>query len=243
MKKLLTLAILVIGIFLFYQVWASPKPKANLGGEFVTETFIDYGTPTHAGQGPHPTTESTDFQLVQGGIRWFSGSEVKYQITGNEPLSGANLALENAVQTWDDFIIPRSFTRDDNNPTPNPCGGNNKIQWAMIDGPNNVLAMTNVCRNVATKEIVGFVVTMDSSESWATDGSSTSFDVENIASHEFGHVAGLGHDNPPRSGCLTMYKFAGLGETQKRTLGWGDKLGMNILYYTNDITPGPGCGN
>ena len=126
----------------------------------------------------------------------------------------------------------------------NPCTGSpNTVHWATtIDGPGGALATASVCRNVATKQIVGFVVTVDSTESWATDGSSGNFDVENVASHELGHVAGLGHDNPPRSGCLTMYKFAGLGEIQKRTLGLGDKLGMAALYGSTDIVPGI-CGS
>jgi len=38
-----------------------------------------------------------------------------------------------------------------------------------------------------------------------------------------------------------MYKFAGLGEIQKRTLGLGDKLGMDALYGTGNISAGPGC--
>jgi len=209
--------------------------------EFVSETFVDYAFPSHAGPGPHPTTESSDFQLTQGGIRWFAGSEVKYQIVGAAP-TGGNTAVEEAVAHWDSFVTTRDFIRDDANPSPNPCGGVNTVQWATIDGPGGVLATASVCRNVASKEIVGFVVTMDSLESWATDGSSNKFDVENVASHEFGHVAGLGHDNPPKSGCLTMYKFAGLGETQKRTLGWGDKLGMDVLYNTGNTSSGPGCG-
>jgi len=51
-----------------------------------------------------------------------------------------------------------------------------------------------------------------------------------------------GHGNSPKSGCLSMYKFAGLNETQKRTLGLGDKLGMNALYGSTDIINGT-CGS
>lgn len=209
--------------------------------EFASDTFVDFAKPSHAGPGPHPTTESSDFQLTQGGTRWFSGGAVKYQITGSAP-SGGNTAVENALATWDSFVTTRTFSRDDASPSTNPCGGVNTVQWAAIDGSGGILATASVCRNVPTKEIVGFVVTMDSAEPWATDGSSDKFDVQNVASHEFGHAAGLGHDNPPRSGCLTMYTFSGVGEIQKRTLGLGDKLGMDVLYGTGDTSPGPGCG-
>lgn len=243
-KLLITGAFLAVGAFLVYTVvTAAPSPRATAPtSEFVNEIFVDYALPSHAGPGPHPTTESSDFHLTQGGIRWFSGSPVKYQITGLAP-TGGNVAVENAVATWGSFVTIRDFSRDDSSPSANPCGGVNTVQWVSIDDSDGVLATASVCRNVATKEIVGFVVTIDSAEPWATDGSSDKFDVENVASHELGHVAGLGHDNPPRSGCLTMYKFAAPGETQKRTLGLGDKLGMDELYTTGDTSAGPGCGS
>lgn len=58
-----------------------------------------------------------------------------------------------------------------------------------------------------------------------------------------GHVVGLGHVNSPNDGCLTLYKFSDRGETAKRSLGWGDKLGLDKLYATGDTEPGPGCDN
>src|SRR3989344_6651753 len=100
--------------------------------EFVAETFIDYGIDTHAGSGPHPATESSDFQLTQGGISWFSGS-TEYKISGTEGVGGGNTAIENAVKTWDGFIIPRSFSHNESTTEINPCTGNaNTIQWAPL---------------------------------------------------------------------------------------------------------------
>lgn len=84
-------------------------------------------------------------------------------------------------------------------------------------------------------------MTMDTDDSWDINVSGK-FDVENVASHEFGHVAGLGHVNAPKDGCLPMYRYAGLGEVQKQTLGLGDKLGMNKLYGSSDISAGS-CGS
>ena len=209
--------------------------------DFVEEVFIDFAAPAHGGSGQHPTTESSDFKLTQGGIMWFADSTVKYQIIGPEGATGGNVAIDTAVGIWDVFITTREFERNDGSPTGNLCGGVNSIQWLPIDGSGGVLSTASVCRNVATKEIVGFRITIDTGDSWSTDRSSGTFDVQNIVSHEFGHVAGLGHDNPPKSGCLSMYKFASPDEIQKRTLGLGDKLGMNALYSTGDTSAGPGC--
>lgn len=240
-KILLAVGVLIILAWAVSPTLAAPSQKAlapNL--EWVQETFIDY---THAGPGPHPTTESSSFHLTQGGISWFSGGTVEYQITGTEGITGGNTAIENAKTTWDGFVTTRAFTRNDSTTQTNPCTGNpNTIQWSTIDGVGGALATASVCRNVATKAIGGFVMTLDSAEPWATDGNLSSFDVENVASHEWGHIVGLGHTNAPKDGCLATYRFTGLGEIQKRTLGLGDKLGMNNLYGSTDTSAGS-CGS
>ena len=66
---------------------------------------------------------------------------------------------------------------------------------------------------------------------WSTSGAPGAMDVLNIATHEIGHTFGLNH--PKGSGgisCLTMYAYANTGETQKRTLGDGDILGIEAIY-------------
>jgi len=60
-------------------------------------------------------------------------------------------------------------------------------------------------------------------------GDVTIMDLLNIATHEAGHAAGLGH---PDDSCTeeTMYRFATSGETKKRTLHAGDIAGIVDLY-------------
>ena len=128
---------------------AAPSVKVKAPTkEFVEETFVDYGVPSHAGPGPHPTTESSDFKLTQGGISWFSSSTVKYEITGTEGATGGNTAIESAVATWDGFVTTRTFTKDNSSPSTNPCGGVNAVRWAAIDGSGGVLATASVCRTM-----------------------------------------------------------------------------------------------
>lgn len=212
--------------------------------EWVQEVFIDRrDDPTHVGPGPHPTEESSKFSLSMGGISWFeNASPLKYEISGAEAVTDGNGEIEGAVALIAGFITTRDFVRDDGSPDVNPCGGFNRVVWASIDGPGNILASAGVCRSPATKEIAGFVVTLDTGEDWSVSGQEGKFDVLNVSVHEFGHVAGLNHVNAPRDGCLTMYKIAGPGETQKRTLGLGDKLGLNALYASADVAAGA-CGS
>jgi matrixin len=66
---------------------------------------------------------------------------------------------------------------------------------------------------------------------WSLSGAAGKMDLLNINTHELGHTFGMGHS--PTGGansCLTMYPTGSYGETQKRTLGDGDILGIDARY-------------
>ena len=60
-----------------------------------------------------------------------------------------------------------------------------------------------------------------------------SMDVQNVVTHEAGHVLGLGHSSDPTA---TMYASAPLGETAKRTLAADDANGLCSIYPTGAST-------
>ncbi len=62
---------------------------------------------------------------------------------------------------------------------------------------------------------------------YATDGTPTAHDMQNIVTHEVGHFIGLGHETDPKDIDATMFDSAMEGETKKRTLGPTD---MQILF-------------
>jgi hypothetical protein len=199
--------------------------------------------PATGGGTPVASTEGDDFKLQQGGLHWLTNGTVEYAISGTPAVTGGNTAIEAAATTWNAFVSPTSFAHNDGTTQTNPCTGvANTVQWAAIDGPGGTVAATSVCFIVQTKEIVGFAMTVDNAESWSIGGSSTTLDVQNTVTHEFGHVAGLAHVHPWQDGCLTMFPFVANGEVQKRTLGLGDKLGMQDLYGSTDVTAGT-CGS
>jgi hypothetical protein len=60
-------------------------------------------------------------------------------------------------------------------------------------------------------------------------GDPESYDIQNVATHEFGHWIGLGDLYTSVNSELTMYGYGALGELKKSTLGNGDTLGANAL--------------
>jgi len=225
----------------------TPNASSAVGSRpWAEEIVLDYRGPndSHAGLvGPHPTTESDRFSLINGGVRWFTGGTLEYQITGTEPVTGATAAVIAGEDVWDVLIAARSFVRNDATTQTNPCTDQpNSIRWAPIDGPGGIAGSTSTCYLAGLKEIVGFDMVLDSQESWGTTGAATVLDVGNTVAHEFGHAVGLGHVGAPKDGCLTLYKFVIDGEIQKRTPGLGDKLGLAKLYSNANTTAGS-CGS
>jgi Matrixin len=211
--------------------------------DFVQAVVVDSMRAAVSAGSPVATSEGDDFKLETGGLHWVSGGTVEYKISGTEPVTGGNTAIEAAEATVDGFITVRTFAHNDATTQTNPCTGSaNTVEWAPIDGAGGTVASTSVCFDLRTKEIVGFAMTIDNGEPWSIGASPSALDVQNTVTHEFGHVAGLDHVHPWKDGCLTMYPYVALNEIQKRTLGLGDKLGMQDLYNSSDVTAGT-CGS
>lgn len=106
----------------------------------------------------------------------------------------------------------------------------NQIQFVNL-GATTTIAVTTTWYYRSTGQAVESDGQYNTFYQWSTSGEAGKMDVQNIATHEVGHTFGLNH--PKGSGgisCLTMYASATYGETQKRTLGDGDILGIEAIY-------------
>jgi len=99
------------------------------------------------------------------------------------------------------------------------------------------LAETYVWFNRRTREVVEFDMVVNNNLTWDNlSGTgdcvvSSSFDVQDIATHEFGHVLGIAHTNPSgTNNAQTMYPYGQAGELYKRSLANGDMAGVNAKY-------------
>jgi hypothetical protein len=96
-----------------------------------------------------------------------------------------------------------------------------------------VIAVTTVWYNPATREIVEFDIMFDTDWVWgdATNPETPNvMDLQNIATHEFGHGVGLGDVYDSACSEVTMYGYSDYGETKKRTLEQPDITGLQTLY-------------
>ena len=176
---------------------------------------------------------SSQYALTQ---RKWNSFPVSYHVNADAVTSGvdrsaARQALVNAFNTIDAENHPSGtfFTR-----TFDSTNAKIKVWWASIDGSGGALARTTVWYNTATKIISKAEIVFDRGDKWFISTRSSCariagspFDIQNVAVHEVGHAAGLGHVSDTK---LSMYGSSAQGETLKRSLGIGDQRGIDAIY-------------
>ncbi len=187
---------------------------------------------THAGEiDSEACGDVSGFQTFKPSVKWKS-FPVDYMIVND---GGFGVAIREALGDWDDITDKAFFAEA-------TVDEDVKIDFASIDGPGKILAQATVWFTRAGKEIVYASVVFDADDAWAELALSCSvsappFDIGAVASHEFGHVIGLGHfDNP----VLTMNTFY-VG-SKGQTLATGDVDGFAKLYGSHD-SGGDGGGS
>jgi hypothetical protein len=101
------------------------------------------------------------------------------------------------------------------------------------DLPTGVLAQVCYWYILVTNEIVEADMRFNTDYSWIRLPATCSnrWDVEAVATHEWGHVFGQGHVSEAEHGNLTMSTYInGACRQDERTLGRGDFLGLVNRY-------------
>ncbi len=210
----------------------SPPDLSGLLPQLERRVFIHYrpgfARPKDRGKPPKNGT-SECFSLLAKGASW---KKV-------EPyLSQSSLSLGVPVATWEFNSDIDIFGQKVGGSMPEFTGVLDEINTAQFGPYNNpnVIAVTVVWgvfggppRN---RHLVEWDLLMNDSFTWGDASKKVDegkMDIENIAAHELGHAAGLGH---PPDECTkeTMYRFASAGEINKRSLEDGDRAGILKLY-------------
>lgn len=204
------------------------------GKEVEGYAYIDYkkgfAKPSRGGSG----ATASCYSFLANGAKWKTtesyvvASDIDAILTGKD------------FETWDTQVAFDVFgTRDlnsvaDGADTVSP-DNKNEIMWGNIDSPG-AIAVTIVWGvfggKPSERALVEYDVVFDNTDFvWgdATVNPSV-MDFENIATHEFGHAAGLADLYQPSCSEQTMYGYANYGEIKKRDLEIGDIAGIKALY-------------
>jgi len=247
-KKIIAATVLVIalvfaGCFTVVPVFAKPD---NPGPPDVQQKiFIHFAKPDKPAKSS--PSETGYYKLI--GAKWKS---FPVPLEVNPSQSGLNetfvlRAIYLAAEEWDDGaysgwggVTPNLFndtittnyniTYDDLAWTNDKRDGKNTLLWGNYSTPG-VIAVTILWYNVKTKEILEFDIVFDTDYKWgnATETAGV-MDLQNIATHELGHGAGLDDVYQSSAYQETMYGYSSAGETIKRDLYIGDKKGITKLY-------------
>jgi len=213
------------------------NPKPELGTPTLEKiTFIHYAKPNDRSK---PVWDDTVdmYKLLFGGIKWTE--TMTYEVNPDESgLKDKEVfnALGASLDTWDTAITgefelfgdPKVLSTELN---PGDLDYRNIVVWedlSEIYGAN-VIAVTSFWFNPALKVIVDSDVVFSTHYDWSVIGATGKMDLQNIATHEFGHN-GLNDLYMSPSVKLTMYGYSNYGEIDKRDLGTGDISGIQELY-------------
>ena len=123
-----------------------------------------------------------------------------------------------------------------------PAENDNLVAWIEEDWPfdPHALAVTLTVYRTTSGELVDADVLFNGADfTWATQpGEAKAHDIENSATHEVGHLLGLGHE--VRVPDATMFPDTAVGETSKRDLHPDDLAALRTLYPVGGDSPGAG---
>jgi hypothetical protein len=251
MKRVLVVLLLVALVATSSAAVASAKPDNPARPEKLDQIIFVHpvgtdnpGRPDNPGKPPEPPgkppkeeepKDNTYFELWGG----YLASTAEYYInpdvslvTEGDPIAAVN----NAVDAWDaatadelfsyDGITEKRWYEEDEQ---------NTVSWVKFT-PRNYIAIAVMWYEPDTMIIWEFDIVFNTFHKWGIDpvredeDTLKAFDIQNIATHEFGHPVGLDDLYDEIYSELTMYGYSSKGETKKCSLEEGDIAGAQFRY-------------
>jgi len=196
---------------------------------------VFYGRQNGPGGPPSPSGGACVNDDAQTGYALFGKAKadgIDFKLDGTfSPDPGFADAIGRSFAAWNAAIggsSPYFTASDDPTVADGPSDdGLNVVGWARLV-PKNVLAATWTYTDAATSRVTGADVFYNVSQKWSVLGacnSASRFDIENIGTHELGHVLAMDHVSDAGKQA-TMYPSAPAGEVRKRSLTQGDRIGV-----------------
>lgn len=221
MKKK-TVALIAIVLILSIIPLVEAKPDRVI----EKKVLIHRAKPDKPGKLPKPDVRDKEWYKYSG-IHWASSDLPVTYVVDN----GLNYdVIVTSFETWDDETgIELFFAGTQGEVTAGLEDGTNALSFG--DYPNaGAIAVTYIWYYGDTGEIIEVDTIFDTDYSWSVTRESGKMDLQNIATHEFGHWLVLDdlYNRPARK--QTMYGYSTYGETIKRTLESGDIAGLESIY-------------
>lgn len=213
----------------------------DVDGNVVQGFMVFHHRTGHTGgPGGGDTGGSTCYAFLANGAKWKNVEPWVANPANTEGLNDSFVLnnLGSDIGKWEsasskDILGSGSLTADTLVADTSSTDGINEVYFANVDSAG-AIAVTIVwgvfIGPPQSRKLVEWDMVYDDVDfDWSSTGEAGKMDFENIASHEIGHATGMGH---PSDDCTeeTMFRFAGTGETKKRSLESGDIAGINGLY-------------
>jgi len=235
MKKSVALA---IGLVLMVAALVAVPPVASAKQDNIKlKTFVHYPAP-HRKQVSLGCTATVDDQVADYGLTgWHMPTAgMIYKInSSSKPKNITNTQLNQAINAsfnaWTAADAKQIFTYGgETRDTAARYNGTNALFWKRI--PGSAIAITYTWYYTATGDVAESDTAFNARYAWAVNspsgdcaGTVGKYDLQNIATHEFGHWVGLDDLYADADKDLTMFGYGTTGELKKDSLGLGDITG------------------
>src|SRR5262249_15847139 len=189
-------------------------------------------------------------------LRWPDGPVPVTVALGDAPAGvngdDANAAALRALDTYGALMKSTTPSVSMSDTVPREANaGQNRVRWVQSNWADyydpTALAVTLMSYDSSSGRITDadIVVNAEAYKWTATervDGCDNAYDLQNVLTHEVGHVFGLAHD--PSDSESTMYPSSASCETKKRDLDDDDVAGLTFLYVevvAPEMPKGLGC--
>lgn len=145
-------------------------------------------------------------------------------------------AIQAATQAWSTEDPDKQLTFAGSTEISRPrYDGNNVVLWKLL--PRRAVAAAYIWYNPENDEVLDADMVFNTRAPWAVSdpasgdcgGAANAYDVQAVATHEFGHWFGLEDLYSPVTADLTMHGIVTVGELKKASLGQGDRLGATSV--------------
>lgn len=168
--------------------------------------------------------------FVDLGYQWASTYSARVDPAGSGlGASGVVNGFQSSGNTWDAAVganLFGSLTQGGSGGNAGRSDGVDQLGWKRLGG--STIAQTTTWYNTQTGNAVESDGAYNTQFAWSLSGEANKMDLENIATHEFGHMYGL--DHPRAAPYNTMHAYGYTGETLRRSPAVGDVNGMRSLY-------------